>query len=360
MNYQVKILGTPWCENKIINSLQEHPEIKVLKGQEEIDNMLPFICLFFGNTEQDAKVTDEMDLRLKEFVKSSSIQPIGRKPDDFKSKFPQSLKSLNGFFLDGTDYSIRSLTNLLLSYFGILDGTRKVFISYHREETSGLAVKLFDSLIKKKYTPFLDFYSVKEGVDFQENLRHELMDSDIVILLDTPGFNSSPYCMEEFNICNSQSIPVLDIRFNVDQRKNLHCFCDYYETGIDAKEACSNVGLVDKIVCLMESCRARAFCIKRKFVVDEFHKRCNDFGLSIVEQGGFLRCDTTQECFFPLTHIPSAEDLFRTKCLVEKTPLFTTYNKQILYNGNYCHPVALEQIRWWNEHLPIKTYNITQ
>lgn len=360
MKYQVLLLGSPWREDDVKNSLKDVSDVIILNHINDIDDSFPFLCLYFGNSEADAAISDDIASKLNKFIMRKNVLPVARKEDDFKTKFPENVKSLNGFFLDDTECALSSLRNFIISFFGLMDGTRKVFISYHRDETRELAVKLYDLLIKDKYRPFLDSYSIESGVDFQESLRHELINSDILVMLDTPGFNSSKYCMEEFNIANEEGIPVLDIRFNVDAKKNMHRFCDYIETGMDSVMACQDEDLPLKIITLMEKSRAKAFCIKRKFIVDEFLKRCQDYDLPIKEQGGYFRCDITHECFFPMTHYPDIDDLYRTKEMSEKTPLFSTYSKQVLFNGNYCKREILDRLYWCNEYLPIKTYNVNK
>lgn len=360
MKYQVIPLGTPWRINDLKNALQDFPDIHIV-NINNVEKYDPVLYLYYGHSTNDAVISDKkLEDRLEQIISQKSIQPIAIKPNDFKTNFPQQLKPLNGFFLDATDFSIQALKNLILSYFGILEGNKKVFISYHRKDLEKLAQNLFDQLIKKKYIPFLDSYSLESGVDFQEYLRHELVDSDIIILLDTPGFYSSPYCIEEFNIANAENIPVLDIRFGIDEKENLHQFCDYKDYQLTLEQANSSDKLPDEIISLMERSRANAFCIKRKFVLDEFNKRCNDFGLRIVEQGGFLRCDTTHECFYPTTNIPDARKVFDIDQRFKKTPLFSTYTKQVLYNGNYCRPDIEKHLEWLNNNLPIKVYNVTK
>lgn len=237
MKYQVVHLGTPWRIDDLKTALQDFPDIRVI-NMDNVEKYDPVLYLYYGCSDKDAEITDKgVEEKLEQIISQKSIQPIAIKPDDFKTNFPQLLKPLNGFFLDDTEFSIQALKNLILSYFGILEGNRKVFISYRRTDLEGLAQNLFDRLIKKKYIPFLDSYSLAAGVDFQEYLRHELVDSDIIILLDTPGFNSSPYCMEEFNIANVENIPVLDIRFNIDEASNMHRFCDYKDFQLDLAQA---------------------------------------------------------------------------------------------------------------------------
>ena len=360
MKYQVIPLGTPWRIDDLRNVLLDFPDIHII-NINDVEKYNPVLYLYYGYSTNDAVISDKnLEDRLKQIISQKSIQPIATQPGDFKTNIPKPLKPLNGFFLDETDFSIQALKNLILSYFGILEGNRKVFISYHRDDLEKLAQNLFDRLIKKKYIPFLDSYSLKAGVDFQEYLRHELVDSDIIILLDTPGFNSSPYCMEEFNIANAENIPVLDIRFSIDEKKNMHQFCDYKDYQLTLEQANSDDKLPEEIILLMERSRANAFCIKRKFVLDEFNKRCSDLGLHIVEQGDFLLSDATHECFYPTTHIPDARKVFDIDQRFKKTPLFSTYTKQVLYNVNYCRPDIEKHLEWLNNNLPIKVYNVTK
>lgn len=355
MKYQIKLLGTPWRIEELMATMEPYPDIKIC---DEIDDRYPFLYLYYGSSSADSNFKD-LQL-LKKLIGRRDILPIAHTQDDFKTNFPQGLSDLNGFFLDDTSRSLSALHNYILSYFGIICGNRKVFISYRRSETEVLAQSLYDKLIKLNYHPFLDSYSIDSGVDFQERLRHELVDSDIVILLDTPDFNNSDYCMEEFNIANSEQIPVIDIRINVNPKVNTHRFCDYIEEEGDIQAIVIDKAFVDRIVDLMERSRAKAYCIKRKFVIAEFEKRCKEYNIDIVEQGGFMRCDTTKECFFPFTNIPNASDLFDVEVKMSKIPIFTTYAKQVLYNGNYCTPDYQKQLDWYNDNLPVKTFNVNK
>lgn len=278
MKYQVVFLASPWKVDELKASMEDFPDI-VFVTLDEMDSEIPTLYLYYGCSPKDASVSNDMEAMLRVGVDRKNVQPIAKNPDDFKTNFPPVLKSLNGFFLSDTDFSIQALKNLIISFFGIIDGNRKVFISYRRTELEILAHKLFDLLVQKKYYPFLDSYSLLPGVDFQEYLRHELVDSDIVILLDSPDFYNSPYCMEELRIANLENIPVLDVQFQVADKVGMHQFCACLETNMTVQEGNNDGLLADRIIEKMERSRAASYSIKRKFVVDEFHKRCDVYGL---------------------------------------------------------------------------------
>lgn len=232
MKYQVVLLGTPWNQKELTHGLLSLPGLSLIE-LNELNMNRPFLCLYFGQSDKDSVLSNEVKGIANDIIKHHALLPITMFPDAFKTCIPNEFKAINGLFLMKDDKeAVLRLKNWVASYFGLIDTNKKVFISYRRKDLELLAHKLYEELVKRKYNPFLDSYTIIEGVDFQEHLRHELIDSEIVILLDSPDFNSSEYCMEEFNIANRERIPVLDIRFKVDARKNLHRFCDYIETNL--------------------------------------------------------------------------------------------------------------------------------
>lgn len=360
MKYQIHLLGTPWNVDELIQVIRVFPNI-VFVNNNDIDSKSPLLCLYFGGGENDAHPSPEVSKLIDEYIRHRSILPIAQYPDDFKTKFPEGLKLLNGFFLKKNEQeSILRLKNYIATFFGLLDGNKKIFISYRRTDLEPLAHKLFVELIKRKYRPFLDAYSIEAGVNFQDYLRHELVNSDVVILLDSPDFNSSEYCMEEFNVANRERIPIIDIRFKVNPQTNLHRFCCYLETDLDCNTANSDTNLVDKIIELMEQAHVEAYQFKRKFVLDEFTAICQKYDLFVVEQGSFLRCDATHECFYPLTRVPTANDIYQVNLFFSKIPLFSTYLKKILYNGSFCREDVSSLLAWLDTKLPVQTFNITK
>lgn len=360
MKYQVVMMGTPWNETEIIKSLHSFSGVEFVMI-ENLDFKEPYLCLYFGQTSGDSHVTQDDEKILASFVQQRKILPVAKTAEDFKTNFPESLKELNGFFLNPSEPgALLRLKNFIASYFGLIHANKKIFISYKRSDLSDLAQKIFTELIKRKYKPFLDSYSLEEGVDFQEYLRHELIDSDMILMLDSPSFFESSYCMEEFNIANQERIPILDIRFDIRDKSKLHSFCDFKEFDMTCTEANKDDALVNDILDLMEQTRIRAYQFKRQYVLDEFYVVCRKFGLNVVEEGGFLRCDTTQECFYPLTYIPTAQDLHKVHSIFKSIPLFSKYTKQVLYNGSYCRPNYQTHLLWLESNLPIKIFNIAQ
>lgn len=147
---------------ELMDVLRDMPYISLV-NVESIDERLPLLILYFGQTPDDKAKTYPLDLQLR--AKAQEVLPIVQDVSKFGECIPDTLGSINAFVLKN-EKSVPKLKNRILSWFGLLDNTRKIFISYKRSDTTALAHQLFDSLIRKGYIPFLDSYSLESGVNF--------------------------------------------------------------------------------------------------------------------------------------------------------------------------------------------------
>ena len=107
------------------------------------------------------------------------------------------------------DKRLDAITNLVLENLGLLRRTRRLFISYRRSNSSHEALQLRHELDARGYDVFLDTHSVPRGDDFQEVLWHRLADSDVVVMLDTPGFMTSRWTKEELAQAEAMTIGMI-------------------------------------------------------------------------------------------------------------------------------------------------------
>ena len=103
---------------------------------------------------------------------------------------------------------IEKLKNFVLRYFGLLDVNRKIFISYKRDDCEGLAKKLYDELNKKNFVPFLDSYVIEPGVIFQDYLKHELADSELMVFINSKDYEQSKWCKEELTAASELQVGI--------------------------------------------------------------------------------------------------------------------------------------------------------
>jgi hypothetical protein len=106
------------------------------------------------------------------------------------------LRGINGMELKADDPQLERLAGVLLEGLGLVRKSRRLFISYKRSETQGVAIQLYEALDHGGFGVFLDTLSIRPGEPFQEVLWHRLADTDVIVLLDSPGFlgNHSRVC----------------------------------------------------------------------------------------------------------------------------------------------------------------------
>lgn len=355
MIYQIVTLGTPFYKKELIEVCKSYPEIK-FRRVGDVDSAYPVLYLYYGKTAGSSRYQGNLDLA--ELARQKQILPIAPSAPEFTQNIPKSIRNLNGFFLND-ERAVHALKNYILAFFGIVNTNRKVFISYRRVDSEELAHQLFDALTKLKYHPFLDSYSIQPGVDFQEYLRHELNDTELIVVLNTEHFNESEFTKEEVNIANELRIPILEVKFSPYVRMDILAMSQVIDTGesISATKHFEDA-FVNMITLAIEQMRAQSYLFKRKNVITSLNKQFSTFGLVLQEAGGFLRSDVTHEIFYPLTHIPQSTDLFQTEEFFESIPLFTTYTKKVIYNGSYCREDIKRHLKWLNRHLPVKLFSI--
>lgn len=127
---------------------------------------------------------------------------------------PDALKAFNAFQtgLWGAAWA-DGLVDEVLSHSWQHRRERRVFISYKRSESGRVAKQLFEALSYHGYVPFLDDVSIPKGDDFQHELKWWLNDADAILLLLTPGFANSQWCMQEVNFARGSSVGLLGIEW---------------------------------------------------------------------------------------------------------------------------------------------------
>ena len=119
-------------------------------------------------------------------------------PEDgaFSREIPSILSNQNGWQFK--DNELDRSANIILESFELLRSTRKIFISYKRNESTSVAIQLYEALESYNYDVFLYIHSIGKGEPFQDDLWHRMTDCDVIVLLNTPGFLESHWCKEEF------------------------------------------------------------------------------------------------------------------------------------------------------------------
>lgn len=337
--YQIVTLGTPYFLENLKASLNDYQAISFLTDEDTVDEKYPHLFLYYGQSEGDANYNGKRSL--DRIAKDMSILPIVKDVKEFGKVMPKDLATINAFELKEIT-ELPKLKNFILSYFGNLEGSKKVFISYKRSDTTGLAIQLFDALRKAGYIPFLDSYSIEPIKPFQDYLKHELSDSEIMLFLNSPNFQDSPYTREELNTASELNIGIVQLQFNnciITKEAELSFVVEMGDClGQEAKYGEEKI---KKIVEAVDSYRASAFEQRRKSLLQELRAR-GDIDGFVFNETGYLVSTDKQSLIHPLPRIPNAMDFQHDekKCGKRKC--------SIIYNGMYCRTDIRTHLQWLN------------
>lgn len=338
--YQIVTLGTPFFLEELKDNLKDYPTISFLTNEDDVDEKYPHLYLYYGQTEEDANFQGG-DISLDRIVKDMSILPIVKDIKAFGNVTPKDLATINALEFSNIS-EISRLKNFVLSYFGNLDGNKKIFISYKRDDTSGLAMQLFDALSKAGYIPFLDSYSIDSGKPFQEYLKHELSDSEIMLYLNSPNFHISPYTREELNVASELNVGIVQLKFNQCAIRNEVELSFVVEMGdCLGKDDKYDEKKIYDIIKAVDSYRALAFEQRRKSLIQELMVRGDVKGFVYDASGYYISADN-RSLIHPLPRIPKTIDFQYDEVSNAGK------NCSIVYNGMYCRTDIRTHIQWLN------------
>jgi hypothetical protein len=137
------------------------------------------------------------------------VLPIASTEANIGSEIPAKLKVLNCLTYAG--HGPVRISTALLECVGLLPRQRRVFVSYRRDDAREAALQLFNSLSARVFDVFLDTHGIAPAEDFQAVLWHRLCDSDVLVMLDTPGYFESRWTNAEYGRALAKGISVLRV-----------------------------------------------------------------------------------------------------------------------------------------------------
>lgn len=139
------------------------------------------------------------------------VLPVASTPSALAAEVPQTLRAINCLFLDAAP--LERVFSALLECVGLLPRQRRVFLSYRRAEATAAAVQLFAELSARQFDVFLDTHCIAAGVDFQEQLWHQLSDVDVLLMLESPGYFASRWTDAEYGRALAKGMGVLRVQW---------------------------------------------------------------------------------------------------------------------------------------------------
>ncbi len=326
----------------------------------------PGFCLYFGNDNETFKNVDLLKLLIEN---GTLILPIVSDLRRFTNNVPSVLHHINGFQLSSED-EIEKLVSLMLEGFGLLRLSRRLFISYKRNESSTVAIQLFEQFEKNGFDVFLDTHSIRPGEPFQEELWHRSADTDIVVLLNTPGFLESNWTTQELAQANTMSIGILQLiwphhKLERDAELSIPFPLndkDFGNLQFSDSRCYLTDSTIEKIDSEVESLRARSLAARQNNIITEFFvsaKRVNkNIDLHPEKFITALNTKGNELVIIPTVGVPQAFTYNQSEELVNRIKSENVSGAFLLFDHRNIRDKWLKHLAWLDSYLPIKTIKI--
>lgn len=377
VNYQLVTLGLPnhFRQTVIDTLLKQVDELGI--GRDALDlldetnyfdtheNNAPTVALYFGGSSIDFPHQAVLD----DLIHGAAyVLPVVETLVGFSSLVPEQLSGINGFELGG-DADVEPLVAAILEGFSLLRNSRRLFISYKRSDSSGVAIQLFEELERAGFDVFLDTHSIRPGDPVQEELMHRMADTDVVVLLNSPEFLDSFWTTQELAEASGMSVAILQLVWPGTNTLNdsqltipLSLEEDDFSAGGSANSSSTlNPKIVQDVISKVEGLRARALAARQDNLTTEF-KRVADKKSILIElqpQKYFsLEYDGRKKIIIPTIGVPQAFTYNQSDTRVKKYIASSDYDVYLLYDHKNIKERWLEHLSWLDAHLPVKSFKI--
>lgn len=353
--------------------------IDILEGTaaETFDKTAPIFALWFGSSA----ITDRGHLTTLDnlLAEAKTILPIVQNIEKFTSQTPAKLHPINGLELDNSAEKCDRVVNTILEGLQLLRRRRRLFISYARQDSRAVAKQLFGSLAERGFDVFLDTHSVPAAVVFQNQLWHSMVDSDLVVLLDSNGVESSRWCREEYERADALSIGVVRVLWpdrKIDPATDTLLFSYPVPlTDGDFRSGSATPGPTDelsdvavsRIAEAIEGFRARSIAARQANLVTTFQREATRIGIAtsvqvnshIILQKPKSGGGTKKIAVIPTIGVPVSTNYHDAFLEYDVKPPCCE-EQLVLYNRQGFLPSWADHLIWLNGQLPVKGIDVTE
>jgi hypothetical protein len=326
----------------------------------------PTVGIYFGGDTINFPNLDILNILISD---SNLILPAVSDIEQYKKHTPESLHPINGFPLIN-ESNIEALVSRVMEGLSLLRLSRRLFISYKRNESTGVAIQLFEKLEQAGFDVFLDTHSVQKGDVFQDELWHRLVDTDVVVLLNTPGFLKSEWTQKELAKASAMSIGILQIIWpdhNPERSSELcipfHLNEDNFEnTSFDNVKSQLTESTISKIVNQTESLRARSLGARQDNIITEFMKSASAQSIPANLQSEkfitVIKKDGNEIIVIPTIGVPHAFTYYQSEDLIKTIKAHKSKKIFLLYDHINIKEKWLKHLDWLDAYLPISAIKI--
>lgn len=266
-------------------------------------------AVFFGG--EDVK-----ELKLTNLLrKSIPILPVVSDLSKVSEEIPSEIRHLNCLSINqgGT----QRIATALLECAGLLPRQRRIFLSYKRDESRQAALQLFDACSSRRFEVFLDTHGIGPAEDFQANLWHQLCDSDVLVMLDTPNYFVSRWTSAEYGRALSKDISVLQVVWpGVTPSDRTATASRIWLIGDDCDKVTGKLSeeAVSRICSQLEMVRSKSHAVRNLIMVSNLRIAIEKIGGSITGVGEskavYVRlADGSELVVYPTVGVPTSVTL---------------------------------------------------
>ena len=328
----------------------------------------PTFCIYFGSTSGNFANQDILATLLTD---ATLILPVVSDLTVFTQQIPTELHNINGFPL-ASNNDIEKLVSSILEGFSLLRISRRLFISYKRDESTSVAIQLFEKFEKSGFDVFLDTHSIKPGEPFQEELWHRMADTDVVVMLNTPNFIKSQWTTQELAQANAMSIGVIQLVFpnhKLEREAELSIPIQLTDKDFDNCVLGTSTkrlteSSIQKIISQAESIRARSLGARQDNLISEFISFAQILKVKVqLQPEKFItitKTDGTELIVIPTVGIPQAFTYHQKGELIKRIKKNDKAEIYILYDQLNIRERWLKHLDWLDNYLPIKTIKLLE
>ena len=377
--YQLIILGRDFdIQEAIINSLKDKVEeigidfshFKIINDEnfDEYTDASPSFCIYLGRHDASKQFTD-IELLEKIVVDASLVLPIVQDSlEDFNQCVPEAISTYNGLAVSDQDKDVKveKIINNILEAFSLLRKNRRIFISYKRDESTSIAIQLYESLEKNGFDVFLDTHSIRPSEPFQDELWHRMADSDVVVLLNTSNFLGSMWTTQELAMANKLLLGMVVVSWpehSIKDHKDAEISfpIQLKANDFNDKNERLNDNIVDQIIKNVESIRARTLAARRDNLISNFMKMAKSKGCNPqLDSYKIISMTKNDEeiVLVPAVGIPNSLNYESSSIFIEEIRNKKYEHIYILFDETCIRDYWLKHLKWLDSSLAVETLSI--
>jgi hypothetical protein len=375
-SYQIIFLGAPDARQAVIRDAVRERILELGLKPDDIsfldqataasrDRRLPQIGIFLA----DPSVAINSSLIGELISDSVVIVPVVSSLSRVTTELPPQLTHVNALELGLGGAGLDRLVALVFETFRLLRAERRLFISYKRDDAQPFSERLYDALDARGFDVFIDVRSVPPAVDFQAELWHRMSDSDVVVLVDTPGFRSSRWTTAELARANATNIQILHLLWPGQPEDSSSSFSHFFKLKVSDFLMCVpgrgryiTQAALGRICSEAERLRARAIAARHRYLVDNFCDAARDLSLVPAVQSERwiavpLRSGRTL-AVVPAVGVPTSERLnIAFDALINRAGSLEVW---VVYDNRGILSTWLSHLDWLNRHLPLRAVRMSE